>query len=66
MLDLRNATEWTKISNMNHGRYKFALVAAGNLLYAVGGDSAFTNRNDVDVILVKNIKLFSTLLYLSF
>ena len=50
MLDLTQETpEWTEIASMNHGRYRLALVAAGNGLYAIGGDGAFYNRNDVEV-----------------
>ena len=50
MLDLMQETpEWTEIASMNHGRYRLALVAAGNNLYAIGGDGAFYNRNDVEV-----------------
>ena len=50
MLDLMQETpEWTEIASMNHGRYRLALVAAGNNLYAIGGDGAFYNRKDVEV-----------------
>lgn len=50
MLDLTQETpEWTEIAPMNHGRYRLALVAAGSHLYAIGGDGAFYNRNDVEV-----------------
>ena len=52
MLDLTQETpEWTEIASMNHGRYRLALVAAGSNLYAIGGDGAFYNRNDVEVSL---------------
>ena len=51
MLDLNiSPLEWVEIAPLNHGRYQLALVAAGNLLYAVGGDSPFSNRKDVEVI----------------
>ena len=49
MLDLSDTTEWTEIAPMNKGRYHLGLVAAGNLLYAVGGDGAFVNRENVEV-----------------
>lgn len=50
MLNLKQETpEWTEIASMNHGRYRLALVAAGSYLYAIGGDGAFYNRNDVEV-----------------
>ena len=50
MLDLTQETpEWIEIASMNHGRYRLALVAAGSHLYAIGGDGAFYNRNDVEV-----------------
>ena len=50
MLDLAQETrEWTEIASMNYGRYRLALVAAGDLIYAIGGDGSFNNRNDVEV-----------------
>ena len=56
MLDLMQETpEWTEIAPMNYGRYRLALVAAGDLIYAIGGDGAFYNRNDVEVCSHKDI-----------
>ena len=50
MLDLaQDFPQWEQIASMNHGRYRLALVAAGNVIYALGGDGAFVNRNDVEV-----------------
>jgi len=50
MLDLsQDPLEWKEIASMNYGRYRLALVASGNHIYAVGGDGAFSNRNDVEV-----------------
>ena len=49
MLDLSDTTEWIEIAPLNHGRYKFSMVAAGNLLYVVGGQSAFVDRKDIEV-----------------
>ena len=50
MLDLsQDPLEWKEIASMNYGRYRLALVASGNHIYAIGGDGAFTNRNDVEV-----------------
>ena len=60
MLDLTQETpEWTEIASMNHGRYRLALVAAGSNLYAIGGDGAFYNRNDVEVGLGLYVKILN-------
>ena len=62
MLDLTQETpEWTEIASMNHGRYRLALVAAGSHLYAIGGDGAFYNRNDVEVGLGYYVMVLNTL-----
>ena len=51
MLDLtQDSLEWKEIASMNYGRYRLALVASGSHIYAVGGDGAFSNRNDVEVM----------------
>ena len=74
MLDLTQETpEWIEIASMNRGRYRLALVAAGSHLYAIGGDGAFYNRNDVEVglgcyVMVLNTfiqKLISTIYLIS-
>ena len=53
MLDLsQDPLQWKEIASMNYGRYRLALVASGSHIYAVGGDGAFNNRNDVEVKII--------------
>ncbi|HSS94633.1 MAG TPA: hypothetical protein VLR46_11670 [Candidatus Dormibacteraeota bacterium] len=44
-----DGSSWTELSSMRHARGGHALIAAGSRLYAIGGNTAFTNVAPAEV-----------------